>query len=138
VVETAGDGLMVLFLTEDAALNALEAVRAAKTIKEKACLINSNGSLDAQPLVINIGICSGQAFVGAAKFESYTGSRWAYTSHGTTTNIAARICGRATGGAVLVSRSTADRVKNTFTFERLGRFALKNLSEQVEIFSLKD
>ena len=42
VVETAGDGLMVLFLTEDYAIHALEAVRAAKTIREKACLINDD------------------------------------------------------------------------------------------------
>ncbi|MCK5418706.1 MAG: hypothetical protein KAI93_09375, partial [Desulfobacterales bacterium] len=138
VVETAGDGLMVLFLTEDDAIHALEAVRAAQTIKEKACLINAECSLDSQPLVINIGICSGQAFVGASKFESYTGSRWAYASHGNTTNIAARICGQATGGAVLASRSTVERVKDKFSFETLGHFALKNLSEKVEIFALRD
>jgi class 3 adenylate cyclase len=138
VVETAGDGLMVLFLTEDDAIHALEAVRAAQTIREKACLINNDCSLDSQPLVINIGICSGQAFVGAAKFESYTGSRWAYTSHGNTTNIAARICGQATGGQVLASRSTVERVKDKFSFKTLGPFALKNLSEEVEIFALRD
>ena len=141
VVETAGDGLMVLFLTEDSAIHALEAVRAARTIREKACLINDECGLDSQPaipLVINIGICSGQAFVGAAKFESYTGSRWAYTSHGNTTNIAARICGKATGGAILASRSTMERVKDEFSFETLGSFALKNLSEEVEIFALKE
>jgi class 3 adenylate cyclase len=138
VVETAGDGLMVLFLTEDDAIHALEAVRAAQTIREKACQINNECRLDALPLVINIGICSGQAFVGAAKFESYTGSRWAYTSHGNTINIAARICGKATGGAVLASRSTMERVKDQFSFDRLGAFALKNLSEEVEIFALKE
>jgi class 3 adenylate cyclase len=141
VVETAGDGLMVLFLTEDNNIHALEAVRAAETIREKACLINDDCGLDSQPLVplvINIGICSGQAFVGATKFESYTGSRWAYTSHGNTTNIAARICGKATGGAVLASRSTVERVKDQFSFETLGKFALKNLSKEVEIFALKE
>ena len=141
VVETAGDGLMVLFLTEDDNIHALEAVRAAQTIREKACLINDDCGLDSQPLVplvINIGICSGQAFVGATKFESYTGSRWAYTSHGNTTNIAARICGKATGGAVLASRSTVERVKDQFSFGTLGKFALKNLSEEVEIFALQD
>jgi class 3 adenylate cyclase len=132
---------MVLFLTEDDAVHALEAVRAAQTIREKACLINDGCGLDSKPLVplvINIGICSGQAFVGAAKFESYTGSRWAYTSHGNTTNIAARICGKATGGQILASRSTVERVSEKFSFEPLGAFALKNLTEEVEIFALKD
>ncbi len=138
VVETAGDGLMVLFLSDDEATHALEAVRAAQAIKEKACFINDDCSLDSQPLVVNIGICSGQAFVGAAKFESYTGSRWAYTSHGTTTNVAARLCGHAKGGAVLVAKSTADRVNRDYSFSPLGKFALKNLSGKVDIFALQD
>ena len=138
VVETAGDGLMVLFLSEDEATHALEAVRAAQAIKEKACIINDDCSLDSQPLVVNIGICSGQAFVGAAKFESYTGSRWAYTSHGTTINVAARLCGHAKGGAVLVAKSTADRVNRHYSFSPLGKFALKNLSGKVDIFALQD
>ena len=138
VVETAGDGLMVLFLTDDEHQHALEAIRAAQTIKQKACLINADCSLDdSRPLVVNIGICSGRAFVGASKFESYTGSRWAYTSHGTTTNVAARLCGHAKGGEVLVSRSTADRVKSSASFSPLGKFSLKNLSEEVEIFALE-
>ena len=138
VVETAGDGLMVLFLGDDEATHALEAVRAAQAIKEKACIINDDCSLDSQPLVVNIGICSGQAFVGAAKFESYTGSRWAYTSHGTTINVAARLCGHAKGGAVLVAKSTADRVNRDYSFSPLGKFALKNLSGKVDIFALQD
>ena len=138
VVETAGDGLMVLFLGDNEAAHALEAVKTAQTIKEQACVINDDCSLDSQPLVVNIGICSGQAFVGAAKFECYTGSRWAYTSHGTTTNVAARLCGHAKGGAVLVSKSTADRVNRYYTFSPLGKFALKNLSGKVDIFALQD
>jgi class 3 adenylate cyclase len=138
VVETAGDGLMVLFHTDDEVKHALNAVKAAQTVKEKACLINAECSLDSQPLVVNIGICSGQAFVGAAKFESYTGSRWTYTSHGTTTNVAARLCGQAKGGAILVSKTTADRVKNHFSFSSLGKFSLKNLAEKVDVFALQD
>jgi class 3 adenylate cyclase len=137
VVETAGDGLMVLFLTEDDAKHALEALRAAKIIMEKACQINRECRLDTQPIVINIGICSGRAFVGAAKFESYTGSRWAYTSHGTTINVAARLCSHATGGAVLVSKTTVERAKGHFSFSSIGKLALKNLTEKVEVYGLK-
>jgi class 3 adenylate cyclase len=136
VNETAGDGLMVLYLTEDEKTNAMEAVQTALTIREKTALINQEEKALAEPLLINIGICSGQAFVGAAKFDSYTGSRWTYTSHGTTTNVAARICSHATGGAVLVSKSTADRVKEHFSMDSLGKFSLKNVSKKVEIFAL--
>lgn len=137
IVETAGDGLMVLFLTDDEIMSAVEAVRAAQVIREKACLINEDDCLDSKPLVINMGICSGQAFVGASKFDSFTGSRWTYASHGTITNVAARICGQASGGAVLVAKSTEERTKEHFSFEPLGKFALKNLSEEVDIFELE-
>jgi class 3 adenylate cyclase len=136
VVETAGDGLMVLFMNEDPTQHALEAVRTAETIRVKARCINNECTLGRDPVIINIGICSGRAFVGASKFDSYTGGRWAYTSHGTTTNVAARLCGQATGGAILVSRDTAVRTHTSFAFERLGPFKLKNLSEEIEVFAL--
>jgi class 3 adenylate cyclase len=68
VVETAGDGLMVLFHTGDAEHHALEAVRAAQTIMAKTCQVNFECRLDSHPIVINIGICSGRAFVGAFQF----------------------------------------------------------------------
>jgi class 3 adenylate cyclase len=83
-----------------------------------------------------MGICSGEAFVGATKLESLTGSRWTYTSHGIPTNVAARICGKATGGDVLVSKETADRIKEHFSPQYLGKFGLKNVSEEVEIYAV--
>jgi class 3 adenylate cyclase len=138
VVETAGDGLMVLFLTEDGRQHALDAMRAAQTIMAKTCQVNQECRLDSQPVLINIGICSGQAFVGASKFESLSGGRWTYTSHGTPINVAARLCKHAAGGAALLSKSTAERVKDLYSLVPLGRLALKNLSEEVEVFTLKE
>ncbi len=134
ILETSGDGLMVLFLTEDETTHAMEALQAAVAIRDNTLRINQESQND--PVFVNIGICSGRAFVGAAKFDSLTGSRWAYTSHGNTVNIAARICSVAKKGQLLVSRSTVDRVKSRFPFTSLGRFPLKNVSEEVEIYSL--
>lgn len=136
VTETSGDGLMVIYLNDDKKTNAFEAVRTAVTIREKAGLINKEDKTLAEPLLINIGICSGEAFVGATKLESYTGSRWTYTSHGVPTNLAARICGKAVGGEVLLSKETADRVKGHFPIQCLGKFCLKNVSEEVEIYAV--
>jgi class 3 adenylate cyclase len=136
VVETAGDGLMVLFMTEDPGRHAMEAIQTAATIRAKTHGINNAGNPTENPVIINIGVSSGRAFVGASKFESYTGGRWAYTSHGTTTNIAARLCGQAKGGAILVSRETAMRTHHSFAYEGLGPFKLKNLSEEIEVFAL--
>ena len=135
VNETAGDGLMVLFLSEDKVTNALEAVQTALTIRENAASIKKD-TLLSERLLINMGINSGPAFLGAAKFESYTGSRWTYTARGLTTNVAARIGSLASGGRVLLSKATADRVKKQFFLTSLGTFKLKNVSEEMEVFSV--
>jgi class 3 adenylate cyclase len=136
VNETAGDGLMVLFLDEDKVQNALGAVRTALKIREDTIKIGQECSSLYRPLEINMGINSGSAFVGAAKFDSYTGSRWTYTARGSITNVASRIGAQAKGGKVFLSPTTAARVKDQFTLSPLGKFNLKNVSEEVEIFEV--
>jgi class 3 adenylate cyclase len=136
VNETAGDGLMVLFIDADEKTNALEAVRAALAIREKVACIQDECKEFSEPLLINIGINSGTALVGAAKFESYTGSRWTYTARGIITNIAARIGALATGGQILMSAETANRVRGDFPLTEVGRHKLKNVSEEVEIYAV--
>jgi class 3 adenylate cyclase len=136
VNETAGDGLMVLFLSEDEETNALEAARAALTIRKNAALINHEANGFSESLIINMGINSGRALLGAAKFESLTGCRCTYTARGMVTNVAARIGALASDGAILVSKSTADRVKEHFSLTSMGKFSLKNVSEEVEVFEV--
>ena len=137
VNETAGDGLMVLFLNEDKQASALEAVRTALMIRKEAVRIFEEcDSLKYRPLDINMGINSGEALVGAAKFETYSGSRWTYTARGSLTNIAARIGAQATRGGIYLSKSTADRIKEHFSPKPKGKFNLKNVSEEIEIFEL--
>jgi class 3 adenylate cyclase len=136
VNETAGDGLMVLFMDEDKNTSALEAVRAAISIREKTTRIWEECSTLYRPLDVNMGINSGQALVGAAKFETYSGSRWTYTARGSLTNVAARIGAQAKGGRIYLSESTADRVKRHVSPVSIGKFKLKNVSEEIEIFEL--
>ncbi|MEJ2656569.1 MAG: adenylate/guanylate cyclase domain-containing protein [Desulfobacterales bacterium] len=136
VNETAGDGLMVLFLNEDEHTNALEAVRTALDIREKSARIFKECSALDRPLDINMGINSGQALVGAAKFETYSGSRWTYTARGNLTNVAARIGAQASGGKIYLSKSTAERVKGHFSPSSKGKFNLKNVTEEIEIFEI--
>ena len=136
VNETAGDGLMVLFLNEDERTNAMEAVRTALDIREKSAGIFKECAALSRPLDINMGINSGQALVGAAKFETYSGSRWTYTARGNLTNIAARIGAQASGGSIYLSKSTSERVKGHFTPKPKGKFKLKNVTEEIEIFEI--
>ena len=136
VNETAGDGLMVLFLNEDKKKSAMDAARTALAIKKETMRIfNKIGSLY-KPLEINMGINSGIALVGAAKFDSYTGSRWTYTARGGVVNLAARIGKMATGGRILVSRQTSEQLDGPYSTSSLGLFKLKNISRKVEIFRL--
>ena len=136
VNETAGDGLMVLFLDHDKHQNALDAVRTALQIREDTIKIGRECSSLYRPLEINMGINSGTALVGAAKFDSITGSRWTYTARGGITNVAARIGAQAKGGKVFISKSTAERIKNHYSLSPLGKFNLKNVSLEVEIFEI--
>jgi len=136
VIETAGDGLMVLFMHENPETNALEAIRAALAIKERTARISQEFIQLYRPLDVNMGINSGRALLGAAKFESITGSRWTYTARGTMTNVAARIAALGCRGSILMSRTTADRVKDTFSPVSRGMHKLKNVSEELEIFEL--
>jgi class 3 adenylate cyclase len=136
VNETAGDGLMVLFLNEDKQTNALEAVRTALKIREESERIKNEFKGFSEPLTINMGINSGSALVGAARFDSYTGSRWTYTARGLVTNVAARVGAQASHGKIYVSEATAARVKNQFTLTPLGKFSLKNISRKIEIFQI--
>ncbi len=136
VNETAGDGLMVLFLDESRTTNALQAVRTALEVHERLSGLCGGPDAGSNPLVVNMGINSGPALVGAAKFESGLGSRWTYTARGMTTNIAARLGALASGGKVLLSAATAERVRDQFPLASLGRFHLKNVSEEVEVYAL--
>lgn len=50
------------------------------------------------------------------------------------TNIAARIAGQGTAGAILVSATTAERVKTHFVLENLGERSLKNIVAPVRLY----
>ena len=74
--------------------------------------------------------------MGAAKFETYTGSRWTYTARGLVTNVASRIGAQATQGKIFLSETTDRRVKDHFSLTPLGKFNLKNISKEIEIFQI--
>ena len=136
VNETAGDGLMVLYMNKDTNANALEAVRTALTIREQSVKIKEEFIELYRPLDVNMGINSGPALVGAAKFETLTGARWTYTARGSVVNVAARIGALARKGGVFMSKATADRIVGRYSPSPKGKYKLKNVSEEVAIFEL--
>jgi class 3 adenylate cyclase len=137
VNETAGDALMVLFMSGDEQTNASNAVKAALSIKQSSVKIKEQFSILYRPLDINIGINSGDVLVGAVRFESITGSRWTYTARGSVVNVAARLGALATRGSIFVSSDTATLIADRFPLISRGKHRLKNVSEEVEVFEVK-
>jgi len=134
--ETAGDGLMIIFQNSDPTTHALQAARTALAIRSKTKQINTDLQGQYEPVQVNIGINSGKASVGSAKFEGITGTRWTYTASGMVTNLAARIAEFATGGTILASEETIHRLSDQFFRQDLGKQQFKNVREPLHIFRL--
>ena len=132
--ETAGDGLMIIFQNSDPTTHALQAACTALAIRNKTKQINTDLHGQYEPVQVNIGINSGIASVGSAKFEGITGTRWTYTASGMVTNLAARIAEFATGGSILASEETIRRLSDQFFREDLGEQKFKNVREPLHIF----
>jgi class 3 adenylate cyclase len=118
LVELRGDEALAVFTS------ARQAIRAAVDLQAR--FGDEAGANSDVPLKVGMGIDSGEA----VKVED--GFR------GASLNVAARLCGRAHGGDVLVSASTvrlAGRL-NGLQYSDRGRVRLKGVPEQVHIYQV--
>ena len=143
VNETAGDGLMVIFQSaaqdkRDLARqdHAVNATRAAFTIRQKTLDLNEQNRATLQPIALHMGINTGEALVGATKLGGAGAQRWTFTATGPVTNQAARFAGFAQGGEIIVGPTTAERIRGAFVLEALGPKSFKNVSEPIPVFRL--
>jgi class 3 adenylate cyclase len=83
-------------------------------------------------LALGVGIAQGYATIGAIGFEG----RWDYGAIGTVTNLAARLCGEAKGGQILVSSRVAGALEGLVEVEEVGRLMLKGFLRPIPTFSL--
>ncbi len=127
--ETAGDGLMILFQDDDPKTHAVNAVSAAVGIHKRTDLINA--AAGGTPVMVNMGINSGIADVGSTRFSGIAGDRWTFTASGPVTNIAARVCGIASQGSILVTQPTADLLDDRFRLGEPRPHELKNVSAPI-------
>lgn len=130
--ETAGDGLMIIFQAEVPQAHAVSAVRAALAVRAQTTRANQDTRGLHPSILVNIGISSGECDVGITRFQEPAGERWTFTASGPVTNLAARLGNCASGGQILLSPDTAQRVHDRFLLRRLGLLALKNMSSPVE------
>jgi len=134
--ETAGDGLMIIFQDGESGAHAAAAVRAALAIREQTARANADPGHRHPPILVNIGISSGECDVGTTRFAGPVGERWTFTASGPVTNLAARLGSHATGGQILLSPETAIRVRDRFPVRSQGLVSLKNLSVAVEVWEV--
>ncbi len=83
-------------------------------------------------LKLGIGIARGYATLGAMGYEG----RWDYTAIGGVVNLAARLCGEAAGGQILVDRRARAGLDEAFTLEPIEPLALKGYDKPVPAFRL--
>jgi class 3 adenylate cyclase len=123
-----GDGLMIFFNDPVEIPDAEErAIRLAIAMRDAARALREQWSRLGFELDLGIGITSGFATLGAVGFEG----RWDYAAIGTVTNLAARLCGEAKGGQILVSERLLATVDSLVETEYAGDFSLKGLSRPV-------
>ncbi|RJR31945.1 MAG: adenylate/guanylate cyclase domain-containing protein [Desulfobacteraceae bacterium] len=134
--ETAGDGMMVIFLEHDAAKRSQNAIRAALEIRDCCSGVPREEDPDLFPIQVNIGICSGEVHIGPTKIRGAKGDRWTFTASGSVTVMAARLSDYANGGQILVGGGTARLVEKLFAMKPLGKIELKNFKHPVDVFQV--
>jgi len=123
-----GDGLMVFFNDPVPVPDAPErAIRMAVAMRESVAELSLRWRRQGHDLALGVGIAQGYATIGAIGFEG----RWDYGAIGTVTNLAARLCGEAKGGQILVSSRVALAVERLIEVEEMGPLALKGLLRPV-------
>jgi class 3 adenylate cyclase len=135
VNETAGDGLMAIFQGDERE-HALNAATAALQIRKKTNDTNHELQGIFPPVVVNIGINLGKAFVGMSKFIGDSHTRMTFTASGSVTNLAARLSSACREGEILVGSETARRIKDTMVLWERGLMRFKNFREPIHVFSL--
>jgi class 3 adenylate cyclase/CheY-like chemotaxis protein len=128
-----GDGMMVFFNDPVPVPNPGErAVRMALAMRERVEALQLGWRKRGVDLGLGMGIAQGYATIGAIGFEG----RVDYGAIGTVTNLAARLCGEARPGQILVSQRMLATVEDLVTAEPIGNLVLKGFARPVEAFNL--
>jgi class 3 adenylate cyclase/CheY-like chemotaxis protein len=129
----AGDGLMVFFgdpvPCDDPSHRA---VRMAVAMRERMATQLDTWRRLGHDLGFGIGIAMGYATLGQIGFEG----RYDYSAIGAVVNLAARLCGEAADGQVLVNQRVHGMVEDLIHVEPVGELTLKGLSRAVPAFNV--
>ena len=128
-----GDGMMIFFNDPLPVPNPAERpIRMALAMRERVAVLTVGWRKRGYDLDFGLGIAKGYATIGAIGFEG----RWDYGAIGTVTNLAARLCGEAKPGQILISRQMIGTVEDLVEAEPIGELPLKGFSRPVSAFNV--
>jgi class 3 adenylate cyclase len=128
-----GDGMMIFFNDPIPVPNPAErGIRMALAMRERVTGLAQGWRKRGFDLDFGVGIAQGYATIGAIGFEG----RWDYGAIGTVTNLAARLCGEAQPGQILISRRMIGTIEELVDAEPVGELALKGFSRPVSAFNV--
>jgi adenylate cyclase len=129
-----GDGMMVFFNDplpcDDAPARAISmAVAMRSRVHDLAAGWQRRG----HDLGFGAGITQGYATLGRIGFDG----RYDYAAVGSVTNVAARLCARATDGQILVTQRVVSATEDVAISDPVGELELPGLSRPVRAFNIK-
>ena len=129
-----GDGMMVFFNDPVPVPNPAErAIRLALAMRERVAELIVKWRKRGFDLDFGVGIAQGYATIGAIGFEG----RWDYGAIGTVTNLAARLCGEAKPGQLLISQRVLGTAEDLVEAEPVGELALKGFLKPVPVYNVR-
>jgi len=129
----AGDGMMVFFNDPVPVPDpAMRAVRMVLAMHARLHTLIAQWSKRGFELDFGAGIAQGYATIGAIGFEG----RLDYGAIGTVTNLAARLCGEAQPGQILISKRVLASVDEVVEAEPVGALPLKGFGKPVPVFNV--
>jgi class 3 adenylate cyclase/PAS domain-containing protein len=124
----AGDGVMILFNDPVPVENhEMKAIRMALLVRDSVGALARGWKKRGFALGFGVGIAGGYATIGTIGFEG----RLDYGAIGTVTNLAARLCGEATDGQILISPRIFSKVETHIHAEPVGELSLKGFHRAV-------
>jgi class 3 adenylate cyclase len=129
----AGDGMLIFFNDPTPIPNPAEqAVRMALAMRERVKELTVKWRKLGYELGFGVGIAQGYATIGAIGFEG----RWEYGAIGTVPNLAARLCGEAKPGEILVAQRLLGAVEELVEALPAGELSLKGFHRPVAAYNV--
>ena len=129
----SGDGIMVFFNDPVPIPDPAErAVKMAVAMRESASSLIAAWRERGRELGFGAGIAQGYATLGQIGFSERSG----YTAIGTVCNVAARLCGEAKDGQILLSQRVKVALKGSVATEQFGALVLKGLTQPIVAYNV--